>query len=95
MDNPIDYSRTAGLVSDSTEILQGMLQQAYQMGFVDGANHQHREQSNLFQSLAVDYTRQVDKYQQELNRQLSASPPKTDTESADVKRIRPVPDANG
>lgn len=88
MDNPIDYSRTVGLVSESTDVLQGLLQQAYHMGFVDGANHQHREQSNLFQSLAVDYTKQVDKYQQELNRQLSSGGPKAD--GSDVRRIRPV-----
>ena len=92
MDNPIDYSRTAGLVSDSTEVLQSLLQQAYHMGFVDGANHQHREQTNLFQSLAVDYTKQVDKYQQELNRQLSTSGPNTD--GSDVRRIRPVTGSN-
>lgn len=88
MDNPIDYSRTTGLVSESTDILQNILQQAYHMGFVDGANHQHREQSNLFQSLAVDYTKQVDKYQQELNRQLSSTAPKA--EVSDMRRIRPV-----
>ena len=70
MDDLIDPNRTAGLLAESTEHLKRLLQDAYQMGFIDGVNYQHRQQSNLFQTLAVDYTKQVERYQQELNARL-------------------------
>lgn len=89
MDELIDQNRTAGLLAESTEHLKRLLQDAYQMGFVDGVNYQYRQQSNMFQTLAVDYTKQVERYQQELNARLG-NPGRGGMSPSDSRRVRAV-----